>query len=308
MDRADLAALQTFLAIAKHGSLRAAARALGVNPPAVSHQLKAFEERLGAPLFLRSTRSIALTDAGKTLLEDSRHLLDSLERALERTRDAQTARAGRLRITLPYRAWQIIVAPRLSAFHALHPEIELELEIDEALIDIVAGGFHAGVRLGDHLQEHMIAIRLSDREDAVLVAAPDYIARHGAPESPHDLDGHVCIRHRRIRSGRVTEWRFATADGEMAVNVAGTLILNDLRTIVDAARRGLGIGWSLRRGVRSALARGELVEVLPGMTPSRPGFHLYYPPALQSMPLLRAFIAHYRPQRSEGAGADNALL
>lgn len=143
MNRVDLGALQTFAAIARQGSLRSAARALGVNPPAVSHQLKAFEERLGAPLFVRNTRSVTLTDAGRKLLEDCAHLLDAIEQALERTRDARNARAGRLRITLPYRAWQTIVAPRLRSFQGQNPEIELDLEIDEALTDIVAQGFHA---------------------------------------------------------------------------------------------------------------------------------------------------------------------
>jgi DNA-binding transcriptional LysR family regulator len=294
MDRADLSALQTFLAIAEQGSLRAAARVLGVNPPAVSHQLKVFEERLGTPLFLRSTRSVTLTDAGRALYEGSSHLLSAIEEALEVVREATKVRSGRLRITLPYRAWQVIIAPTIKAFQAAYPDIELDLTVDEALTDIIAHGFHAGIRLGDHLQDDMIAVRLSPSEEAAYVAAPDYLERHGVPTRPADLLGHVCIRHRQVSSGRISEWRFHGPGGEVSVAATGTLILNDLRTVVDAARRGLGIGWSLKRGVQEDLNRGVLVQVLADFTPSRPGFFLYFPKSLQQLALLRVFIEHFR--------------
>ena len=294
MDRTDLSALQTFLTIAEQGSLRAAARSLGVNPPAVSHQLKAFETRLGTPLFLRSTRSVTLTDSGRTLYDGTRHLFGAIEEALEAVRDASKARSGRLRITLPYRAWQVIVAPKIEAFQTTYPDIELDLTVDEALTDIIAGGFHAGIRLGDHLQEDMIAIRLSRSEEGAFVAAPDYLALHGTPAHPEDLLRHVCIRHRQVSSGRISEWRFRGPDGEISVATEGGLILNDLRTVVDAARRGLGIGWSLKSGVQEYLDRGMLVQVLAGFTLPRPGFFLYFPKSLQRLALLRAFIGHFR--------------
>jgi DNA-binding transcriptional LysR family regulator len=295
MDRADLSALQTFLTIAGQGSLRAAARVLGVNPPAISHQLKVFEERLGTPLFLRSTRSVTLTDAGRALYESSGHLLGGIEEALDAVRDAAKARSGRLRITLPYRAWQVIVAPKIKAFQAAYPDIELDLTIDEALTDIITRGFHAGIRLGDHLQDNMIAVRLSPSEEAACVAAPDYLSQHGVPARPEDLLHHVCIRNRQVSSGRVSEWRFQSSDEEVSVEAGGTLILNDLRTVVDAVRRGLGIGWSLKRGVQEDLDSGELVQVLAEFTPPRPGFFLYFPKPVQQFGLLRAFIEHFCP-------------
>ncbi len=294
MNRLDLAALQTFVTIADEGSLRAAARALGVNPPAVSHQLKRFEERLGTPLFLRSTRSVTLTDAGRALYEGSRHLLSAVADAVDASRDAGRANTGRLRIALPYRAWQLIVAPRLGTFQAACPGIELDLAIEEGLTDIVARGFHAGIRLGDYLQDDMIAIRLSAGEDAAYVASPDYLATHGAPTSPADLLDHICIRHRQVSSGRLSDWTFVEGQSEISVAARGTLIVDDLRTVVDAARRGLGIGWSLRRGVAGDLASGALVEVLADVTPPRPGFFLYYPKSLKAFGLLRAFIDHFR--------------
>jgi DNA-binding transcriptional LysR family regulator len=294
MDRSDLSALQTFVAIAERGSLRAAARHLRVNPPAVSHQLKRFEERLGAPLFLRSTRSVSLTDAGRALYENSRHLLGGLEMALEGTKEMAGARSGRLRIALPFRAWQLIIAPRLGDFYEAYPGLELDLTIEEGLTDIVARGFHAGIRLGDHLQDDMIAVRLSQTEEAAYVASPDYLERHGTPQRPEELLRHVCIRHRQVSSGRLSEWRFMGENEEVAVAVGGALIVDDLRLVVDAARRGLGIGWSLRRGVQGDLDRGALVQVLPEITPPRPGFFLYFPRSLRQVELLRAFVEHFR--------------
>lgn len=294
MDRTDLAALQTFVTIADQGSLRAAARTLGVNPPAVSHQLKAFEERLGVQLFTRSTRSVALTQAGRALYEGSRHLLGALDETLETARNAARANAGRLRITLPFRAWQTIVAPKIAAFQATYPGIELDLTIDEALSDIIDDGFHAGIRLGDHLQDNMVAIRLSPTEAAAYVAAPDYLRQHGTPTLPQDLLQHVCLRHRQPSAGKIIDWRFSGPEGEITIEPRGLLIFNDLRSIVDAAIRGLGIGWSLKSGVEAELERGMLVQLLAEFTPPRPGFFLYFPKPVQEFGLLRAFIEHFR--------------
>lgn len=294
MNRIDLVALQTFVIIARHGSISAAARYLGVNPPSVSHQLKAFEERLGTPLFVRTTRSIALTDAGQGLLDSCGHLLEVVDDALEAARNAERTKAGRLRITMPFRAWQIVVAPKYQTFQLAHPTIELDLTIDEQFTDIISNGFHAGIRLGDYLQDNMVAIRLSDVEQATLVASPNYLERHGTPNTPEDLLKHTCIRHRGISSGRVQAWRFNTAEGEKSVDVNGGIIVNDLRTVIDAARQDFGIGWSLKRGVHDDITEGSLVEVLVGLVAPRPGFHLYFPKSLKKSAVLRAFVDHFR--------------
>ncbi|MGL6210376.1 MAG: LysR family transcriptional regulator [Paracoccaceae bacterium] len=294
MNRTDLAALQTFVAIAEKGSLRAAARHLGVNPPAVSAQLKAFEDRLGTPLFLRSTRSLALTDAGRALYDGSHHLLGGLDKALSQARTATRSRVGTLRVTLPFRAWQLIIAPRLTGFQAAYPGIDLDLTIDEGLTDILARGLHAGIRLGDYLQQDMIAVRLSPQEQGAYVASPDYLRHRGVPQRPEDLLHHACIRHRQISSGQIAEWRFTGSGGEVVVNVGGTLVLNDLRTVIDAASASFGIGWSLYRGVARHIDEGRLVQVLAKLTPPRPGFFLYFPKSLQQFSILRCFIEHFR--------------
>jgi DNA-binding transcriptional LysR family regulator len=227
------------------------------------------------------------------LYDKSHHLLENLSEALAQARDAGRARSGLLRVTLPFRAWQVIVAPRLAAFQTAYPDITLDLAVEEGLTDIIAHGFHAGIRLGDFLQDDMIAVRLSRAEPAAYVAAPAYLGRHGAPRVTEDLLRHSCIRHRQISSGRIAEWRFAGPDGEVAVDVGGGLILNDLRSIVDAARLGFGIGWSLRRGVDDELEEGTLVQVLAQVTPPRPGFFLYFPRSLRDLGILRCFVDHF---------------
>lgn len=293
MSRADLTGLRVFLAIAKNGTLRAASRALGVNPSAVSQHLKAFEETLGVSLFIRNTRSVVFTDAGQNLFDRTHHLMTEVEVALDATRQAGGATTGQLRISLSFRAWQLAIAPRLSAFGERYPEIELDLSISEDLTDIVAGGFHAGIRLGDYLSEDMIAVALTEPQVGTYVASKDYLALHGTPKEPADLLDHQCIRHRQISAGRIASWVFDIDGAETQLDVGGSLVFNDLRSVVDAARGGFGIGWSLRAGVADQISAGELIEVLSGYARPRPRFYLYFPKQLQDMSLLRVFIEHF---------------
>ncbi|ABD54085.1 LysR family transcriptional regulator [Jannaschia sp. CCS1] len=293
MNRADLNGLRTFLAIVECGTLRAAGDDLGVNPSAVSQQLKGFEEALGSALFVRSTRSVALTDTGQALYERTHHLMDEIDAALDATRHAARSTSGQLRITLPYRAWQLALAPRITAFQDHFPEIELDLSIDEELTDIVANGYHAGIRLGDYLADEMIAVALTKPLDGAFVASKEYLQRHGVPKRPADLLGHDCIRYRQIASKKVASWQFEIDGMETRIEVSGRLIFSDLRSVIDAAAQGLGIGWSLREGVAAQIESGELIEVLRDYTPHRPRFYLYFPRQLRDMTSLRAFIDHF---------------
>lgn len=293
MNRADLHGLRTFLAIADSGTLRSAGGVLGVNASAVSQQLKAFEDSLGTTLFVRNTRSVAFTDAGKALHDRTHSLFAEIEEALGATRRAAGTTSGQLRITLPYRAWQLIVAPRITAFKDANPDIELDFSVDEELTDIVAGGFHAGIRLGDYLADEMIATALTQPQAATYIAAKEYLAERGTPQTPADLLHHDCIKYRQISTQQIAPWRFVMDGADTDVDVTGNLVFNDLRSVVDAASRGLGIGWSLRAGVAAQIATGELVEVLADYTPDRPRFYLYYPKQLKSLKRLRAFIGHF---------------
>jgi len=293
MNRADLLGLRTFHTIAEQGTLRAASHVLGVNASAVSQQLKAFEDQLGVVLFVRNTRSVVLSDAGRVLFERTRHVLGEADAALEAVRSRAGNVSGPLRITLPFRAWQLIIAPRLKGFGEAFANIELDLSIDEELIDIMAGDFHAGIRLGDYLSGDLIVRGMGEPMQGAYVASPDYLARFGYPRRPGDLLNHNCIRHRQISSGRLSPWEFEV-DGEMqAVGVSGSLIFNDLRSVEDAALRGLGIGWSLKAGIEPHLDKGRLVQVLADFTPERGRFFLCFPRQFQDMKRLRAFIDYF---------------
>ena len=310
MSRLSLNGLQTFLAIAEQGSLRAAAVSLGVRPPAVSLQLKAFEEELGVSLFTRNTRSVVLTDAGEVLLHKSSSAMDTVRDAIAEARVAGSTRKGSLRISLPYRAYRHIVAPRLTAFQQAYPEIELELSINESLIDIVGERFHAGIRLGDHLQDDMIAVRLTPPMLGATIASPDYLERHGRPGHPRDLLDHNCIRYRRTGSQGLSVWRFQGPEGVFTVDVKGTLILNDFRSVVDAARDGLGLGWSIRIGVEEDLQSGRLESVLDPYALERPGFFLYFPRASLKLEILRLFVDFMKmqPARPPESGQTDAAV
>jgi DNA-binding transcriptional LysR family regulator len=297
MGQLPVSGLEVFLAIADAGSLRAAAARLGVQPPAVSSQLKAFETQIGVSLFARTTRSVQLTDAGRALLRRAGPAVGELREALEEARGVGHARKGAIRVTLPYRAYQLAIAPKLAKFQQAYPEIELELSFNEGFTDIVAERFHAGIRLGDCLQADMIAVRLTPPMKGAYFAAPAYLARHGRPTQPRDLLRHNCIRYRRISSGSIAEWEFAGPEGVYSVEVSGNLIFNSFRSIVQAAVAGLGIGWSLRPGVAEELASGRLVSLLDRHVVERPGFFLYFPKENARLEILRLFIEFMRHRR-----------
>ncbi len=291
--------LEVFLAVAEHGSLRRAANALGVQPPAISYRLKALEERIGAVLFIRTTRSIKLTDAGRSLLNRAKPAITELGEAIEDARASGTVRKGTVRLTLPYVAYEITLARRLVAFQRQFPEIELELSFDEAFVDIISDGFHAGVRLGEQIREDMIAVRLSPPFKEVVFASPAYFDEHGRPHRPEDLLQHNCIRYRYISSRRFAEWQFDGSDGIKTIDVKGNLIVDSTNALIDAARAGSGIGWLFQPSVEDDLRTGTLESVLDSHAIERPGYFLYYPKANARIEVLRAFVDFMRHRRSE---------
>ncbi len=296
MRRLPISGLEVFLAIAKHGSLRGAAEALGVRSPAVSYQLKALEDRIGAALFIRTTRSVQLTHAGRSLLARAQPAMTELGEALEDARTSGGARKGTVRLTLPYVAYQLTIAKRLAAFQSRFPEIELELSFNEAFVDIASEGFHAGVRLGDHIREDMIAVRLSPPLKEVFFGAPSYFDKHGRPERPEGLLQHNCIRYRYIASKRIAEWQFHGAEGISTIDVKGNLIINNTNALVSSARDGLGIGWLFRPSVEDDLRAGTLESILDSYAIERPGYFLYFPKANARIEVLRVFIDFMKEQ------------
>jgi DNA-binding transcriptional LysR family regulator len=292
--------LDVFLAVAEHGSLRRAAGVLGVRPPAVSYQLKALEQRIGTALFVRTTRSVHLTDAGRSLLARAKPAMAELGEALEDARSSGGARTGTIRLTLPYIAYELTIGKKLAAFQQQFPDVSLELSFNDAFVDVASKGFHAGVRLGGHIREDMIAVRLCPPLKEVVFAAPAYFARHGRPERPRDLLRHTCIRYRYIASKRFAEWQFQDVDGLTTVEVTGNLIVDSTNALISAARAGLGLGWLFRPSVAGDLTAGTLESVLDRYAIERPGYFLYYPKANARMEILRQFIGFMRDRSSAG--------
>ena len=290
MEKLPLSGLEVFLAVAEHGSLRLASERLGVQPPAVSYQLKMLEKRVGTALFARTTRSVTLTDAGRALLVRARPAMIELGGALEDARVRGSAHSGHLRLTLPYAAFQLGIRKRLMSFQARYPNIVVELSFNEAFVDVVQEGFHAGIRLGDHLNPEMIAVRLTAGMKEAVFAAPAYLREHGRPRRPEDLLRHNCIRYRYIASHRFAQWQFVVDGGLTSIDVSGNLVVNSTEAVVAAVRAGMGIGWLFRPLIAADIRDGNLESVLTRYAVERPGYFLYYPKASAGIEALRLFV------------------
>ncbi len=282
--------LSVLVAVVRQGSLTGAAAALGVRPPAISYRIKQLEAAIGTPLLVRTTRSLRLTDAGRALLDRAAPALRELEEALIDARDRGGAVRGTIRLTLPHIAFAMTIADRLPAFRKAHPEIELDLSFNEAFVDIVSEGFHAGIRLGENISPDMVAVRLCPAFREVVFAAPGYLSRRGRPQAPKDLLGHDCIRYRYISSGRFADWRFQEGGAVRTVDVTGGLIVNSTTALVRAAVDGMGLGWLFRPYVARELATGQLEAVLADHALEHQGYYLYFPRSSTKIASFRAFV------------------
>lgn len=297
MPRVPLAGLEVFLAIVREGSLRGAARALGVGAPAVSHQLKALERRLGVDLLVRTTRSVELTDAGRRLLAGAEPAYRDLMDAVEDTQVIGRSTRGTLRLTLPRSAYKMLIAPVLADFQAAYPEVCLDLSINEGLVDIVKEGFHAGFRLGDRLTPGMVAVRLTGPLTPCWSAAPSYLDAHGRPQHPRDLLQHRCVRYRFVTANRIWDWQFMEDGQVKTVDPPTHLVFDSMQSVMQAVRDGLGIGWSLRPVIEDHLEAGTLESLLDEYVTELPPYHLYYPEQNRRLELLRVFIAFLTARR-----------
>lgn len=248
------------------------------------------EERLGVRLLNRTTRSVALTEAGEMLLSRVSPALSDVRDALDRVRGLGDMPSGRLRINAPPPAVDLVLAPMVAPFLRAYPQVDLEIAAESWLVDIVAQGFDAGVRYGEHLALDMVAVALSPPQRYVVVASPDYIARHGEPKHPQDLLDHSCIRVRFGR-GTIPDWEFEKAGREIKVSPPAKLILNYPGLAQRAARDGFGFWLTFEGYAREAIASGALVSVLDDWCAPFPGPFLYYPSRRQPPPALAAFIA-----------------
>lgn len=295
--RLPLSTLEVFDAIAREGSLRGAAQALGIKPSTVSHQLKNLEEQLGTALFIRTTRSISLTESGRALVRSTGPAFEQLGEGLYSAQTAGHAAQGALRLAIPEFAYFLLVRDKLVAFQKNYPEIEVEMSMTDALSDILSEGFHAGFRLGGLVAQDMVAISLTGRLSSTVVASPEYLKTHGAPKDPTELLSHNCLRYRFQGSGQIAPWIFSGTDGSYPVEVRGNLIANSSPATIDLALQGLGLTFTFRDYCTEALASGELVEVLTKHQATVPGVNIYFPREYRTMTPLRLFIEHLKDER-----------
>ncbi len=290
MDREILTHLPILLRVAASGGFAAAAAELGLSPSAVSHAVKAVEDRLGQPVFIRTTRSVALSEAGRALIGALGPALQQIGEAVEHFRAARGQASGQLRLNVPRVALPIAMTPVMAEMARRHPEIVVEVTSDDSLIDIVAKGYDAGVRLGAMIAADMVTVRLTPPFRAVMVASPDYLKVHGKPKRIADLARHNCIGYRLITSGAVYDWDLAEDGKDVSVSVTGTARVTDSLYARDLALGGVGIAYLFEPLVAADLKAGRLREVLPEAAIEEPGLFLYFPRRAGMMPKLRAFI------------------
>ncbi|MDE2597331.1 MAG: LysR family transcriptional regulator [Sphingomonadales bacterium] len=277
MRREELADLSAFLEVAEQGSFTRAASRLGTSQSALSHTIRRLEARIGVRLLARTTRSVAPTEAGERLIAALRPALDEIAAGMASVTEMREKPSGTIRITAAEHAAQTVLWPALERIMPDYPDIRMEVSIDGGFTDIVANRFDAGIRLGESIARDMVAVRIGPDMRMAAVASPAYIARHGAPRTPHDLAAHDCINLRFLTHGNLYAWEFEKDGRELNVGVEGRLTLNNPALIVRAAKAGLGIGYLLEDYVLPALDSGELVRLLDDWCPPFAGYHLYYP-------------------------------
>ena len=285
--------VEAFLSVARNRSFRKAAAHLGVTPSAISQAVRTLEARVGAALFIRTTRSVGLTEAGERFLSRAKPAFEELVAAGEVVRDLGARPTGVLRLTVPRAVVSILLEPLIASFCQAFPEVEVEIAASEELVDLAAGGFDAGVRMGQFIAADMVAVRLAPPFPFVVVGSPEYLRRRGRPERIDDLRQHACLRIRRS-NGSIGPWSFVDGNKPIEAIVSGPLIAHDFPTLLGAAVEGMGIA-QVPKPISAGLVRaGKLVHVLEPFAPMAPGVFLYYPNRHQMMPKLRAFVDHVK--------------
>jgi DNA-binding transcriptional LysR family regulator len=284
MTRPALDDLLAFVAVAREHSFTRAAAKLGVSQSALSHTLRGLETRLGVRLLNRTTRSVAPTDAGERLLESVAPHLAEIETGLAALTELRDKPSGTIRITTGEHAAETILAPALARFLPKYPDIKIEIAVEQALTDIVAQRYDAGIRLGEQVAKDMIAVRIGPVLRMAAVAAPSYFSGRSLPKHPRDLTAHNCINLRLPTYGGLYAWEFQKSARELKVRVEGQLIFNSGRQVLQAALSGLGLAYMPEDRAQPHIARRKLQRVLEGWCPPFPGYYLYYPSRRQASP------------------------
>lgn len=288
MIRADLPELTAFIAIAEHQSFSGAARVLGVSPSALSHSMRNLEARLEMRLFNRTTRSVALTEAGEQLLQGVRPLLADLTNVVNEVTSARNTPSGSIRISASESSIKLLVRHVVPDFLRTYPQIHIEFVADSRFVDIVGEGFDAGVRVFEDVPKDMIAVRFGADVHFGAVASPEYLQHHPAPDVPHDLKQHRCVRF-KFASGALFRWDFEYLGQSASIDVDGPLTMDNVNVMIEAALAGIAIAWLPLGQIEEHLQAGRLVHLLPEWGPVYPGTCLYYPANRHPPMALRLF-------------------
>lgn len=285
-----LPGLLTFEAAARHLNFARAAAELGVTPTAVSRTIKTVEAQLNVRLFNRTTRSVSLTEAGSSLNSKIAPALALIRSSLSEALLATDQPSGTVRVNSSYVAYRMLIEPHIEAFLASFPLIHVEVSLDNLLGDIVNAGFDLGIRMGKRVQNDMVAMQLGSVQKRIVVAAPDYFQGRKEPRTIDDLLNHDCIRQRYSVGGRWFEWKFDSEAQMVQIDVHGRLLFDEMRSVVDAAVRGQGIGFVFEEFAKQELASGQLRQILKQHRGMDDAFHLYYPHRKHMPRKLRAFV------------------
>lgn len=285
-----LNSLNAFLAVARTKSFAAAAAQLKISPSALSQAVRQLETRVGAPLLTRTTRSVAMTAAGRQLLEQAGPGIEQALTALSAVSAKATEVTGKVRLTVPSLAIPLTIAPILPEFARRHPRVEVEVQVTNRRIDIVSEGYDAGIRLEEHLARDMVHVRLTGASRFIVVGSPAYLKRKGTPQSIKDLLQHDCLCFRSQTTGGLFPWDLDRGPKTIRARVSGTITSDDERVLLAMAEAGLGLAYVFEPEVTAQLKKGTLRVVLDEHAGRIPGFFLYFPNRAQVSSALRAFI------------------
>ncbi|MGY3603832.1 MULTISPECIES: LysR substrate-binding domain-containing protein [unclassified Bradyrhizobium] len=292
--------VEAFLSVAQHRNFRKAAAELGVTPSAISQAVQALEARVGAALFVRTTRSVGLTEAGERFISRAKPAFAELVAASEVARELGQRPAGLLRLSVPRAVVPILLERLIAAFCRTYPEVEVEIVASGELVDLAAEGFDAGIRLGQFIAADMVAVRLTPPFPLVIVGSPEYLQRRKRPERIDDLRDHACLRMRRT-NGSIAPWPFVDGNRTVEAIVSGPLIAHDYPTLLGAAIQGLGLAQLPGPLAKAPIAEGQLQALLTPFSVTAPGVFLYYPGKRQVLPKLRAFIEHVKNESADAS-------
>jgi DNA-binding transcriptional LysR family regulator len=297
MKREELSDLAVFLAVAEARSFTRAAATLGTSQSAISQIVRRLEAGMGLKLLTRNTRNVAPTEAGEQLIATLRPAFDDINARLSALSALRERPAGTVRITSSRHAAETILWPAVGKLLTDYLEVSVEISIDSHLTDIIADRFDAGIRLGEQVAKDMIAVRIGPELRMAVVGAPRYFAKHGRPQTPHDLTRHACINIRMQTKGGLYAWEFGRGGRDLNVRVDGPLVINDIPMILTAASEGIGLACVMEDQANALLKAGKLERVLEDWCPPFSGYHLYYPDRRQLPPAFSLLVnaLRYRP-------------